>query len=95
LCAEHAREARDAGRRVGTLPGALLQAASAFLELGSGAPLPRAGEERVLLAELSEFCARYLEVHLEFRPKSLAAAGLDPGRGSTGGAGLPSGLPSG
>ncbi len=85
LCAAHAAEFRAAGRRVGTLPSRLLEGAAALLEGGSQAPLAAfvgpttggegaLGGEALLLQDLSQFAARYLEVHLEARPKSYAAA---------------------
>ncbi len=73
LCAAHAAEARAAGRRVGTLSAALLEAARVLLEQGCRASLPPDGvASAVRLEELSRFTQRYLEVHLETRLKSHA-----------------------
>ena len=78
LCGVHAGEARLAGRRVGTLPARLLEGAAALLDQGSRAPLasllgPEPEGEAQFLAQISQFTARYMEVHLEARPKSYTA----------------------
>ncbi|MEM6566770.1 MAG: DNA repair protein RecO [Planctomycetota bacterium] len=72
LCAKHANEAHAAGVRVGTLPADVLGAAAAAL----AAPLSHAGalgwshdlSERVL-----DFAGRFLDHHLEARPRSHGA----------------------
>ena len=82
LCAACAREARAAGRRVGTLPLDVLELAA---RLGEGAPGDVAhlraaleGSDAAGLERTRDFVARFLEYHLEARPRSyrrLLAAG--------------------
>ncbi len=63
LCQEHAREARRAGRRVGTLPLDVLDAAA---DLQAGRSLPKLSSD--LRLRLLDFVARFLDYHLETRP---------------------------
>lgn len=76
LCARHAEEARGSGRRVGTLPLAVLDTARRVLESAGPrdstrdrpddpGPMDAAHLERV-----RDFVARFLEFHLEARPRS-------------------------
>ena len=68
LCERCAAEARRSGRRVGTLPTRVLDNARRLSQdgaLGSGEVL-EAGE----LESLRDFVARFLEYHLQGRPKS-------------------------
>lgn len=70
LCAKHANEAHATGVRVGTLPegvlGAAHRAAMTPLEiLAAEPPWPLALAERVL-----DFAGRFLDHHLESRPRS-------------------------
>lgn len=67
LCLRCAREAKASGKRVGTLPNRALEAAAVLLRTGEvPAELGRAGR-----AELQDFVERFLEYHLETRPRSL------------------------
>jgi len=72
LCARCAREARSAGRRVGTLPSALLAMAASLL---TSPPelLPRLRMGGPQRARLSELVHRFLEYHLERLPRSRRA----------------------
>jgi DNA repair protein RecO (recombination protein O) len=65
LCRPHADEARAAGRRVGTMPVEVLDAAAALL---SGAPAPPTTHD--LRERLRDFVGRFLDYHLETRPAS-------------------------
>ena len=69
LCQPHAAEARASGRRVGTLPASALEKAKELLEQGLEGPaagrIPPAELER-----MRDFAARFLEYHLESRPRS-------------------------
>jgi DNA repair protein RecO (recombination protein O) len=69
LCPSCAREARASGRRVGTLPTRVLELAHELLrgEL-AGAREPRPDE----VERTRDFVARFVEYHLEARPKSYA-----------------------
>ena len=71
LCARCAAEARSSGRRVGTMPAAVLDAARDLLADG---PRPGAAATMAALAvgaeELRDLVARFLEYHLEGRPRS-------------------------
>lgn len=64
LCARCGDEVRRSGRRVGTLPCEVLLDAAALLR---DDPLPLAPER---LAQLRDFVERFMEYHLETRPKS-------------------------
>lgn len=75
LCESCARDARASGRRVGTLPRRALEAASVLLETGA---LP-SGMSRPAKGELSDIVERFLEYHLETRPRSLATSTGHPG----------------
>jgi len=69
LCRRHAEEARAAGRRVGTLPVAVLEDAQRF---GAG-PFPALVAEApdpTRIAHVRDFIGRFLDYHLEARPKS-------------------------
>ncbi len=69
LCPACAAEARAAGKRVGTLPVAVLETARDLFENGLSSPL--AGTIRAHDLELArDFVARFLEYHLESRPRS-------------------------
>ena len=71
LCRACAEQARNAGRRVGTLPARALEIAVDLFEEGAEGPtartLPSPSLERV-----RDFVARFLEYHVEGRPKSYA-----------------------
>lgn len=71
LCRSCADQARTAGRRVGTLPARALEIAVRLFEEGAEGPaartLPAAALERI-----RDFVARFLEYHVEGRPKSYA-----------------------
>ncbi|MEM9382940.1 MAG: DNA repair protein RecO, partial [Planctomycetota bacterium] len=72
LCANHANEAHAAGVRVGTLPSDVLGAAAAAL----AAPVSGAGTlgwSRDVSERVLDFSARFLDHHLEARPRSHAA----------------------
>jgi len=67
LCLRCAQEAKAAGKRVGTLPSRALEAAAVLLRTGTVPPeLGRSGR-----AELQDFVERFLEYHLETKPRSL------------------------
>lgn len=65
LCRAHAEEARLAGRRVGTMPVDVLQAAATLLTGDSNPPITEDLSER-----LRDFVGRFLDYHLETRPAS-------------------------
>jgi recombinational DNA repair protein (RecF pathway) len=69
LCPTCADEAKRSGRRVGSLPRRVLQAAA---ELGGATleerPLPELQPKEV--EKIRDFALRFLEYHLEGRPKS-------------------------
>jgi DNA repair protein RecO (recombination protein O) len=69
LCRRCAEEARASGRRVGTLPVAVLERAAVLLEHGAEARAspPSSADE---VARVRDFVARFLDYHLETRPKS-------------------------
>jgi DNA repair protein RecO len=74
LCRACAEEARASGRRVGTLPVATLEDASRFAEMG----LARAAEVGSGLAQarldrVRDFVGRFLDYHLEARPRTHRA----------------------
>jgi DNA repair protein RecO len=78
LCRACAEEARGAGRRVGTLPLDVLDFARQLTEAGgAGAEegvrdeLAWDGCDAAGLERVHDFVARFLEFHLETRPKSL------------------------
>lgn len=78
LCAVHANEAVASGRRVGTLPVDVLAAAAAALREPLGAAGPWEGGAPRLDERVLDFAGRFLDHHLETRPRShrsfLAAA---------------------
>ena len=66
LCPRCAAEARAAGRRVGTLPLAVLERASQLAQGGTRAGGFEPGE----LERIRDFAARFLEYQLEGRPRT-------------------------
>ena len=72
LCLDCAREARASGRRVGTLPRLLLDDAARIGETGVSAASSLDAEA---LAEVRRFAERFMDYHLQTRPKSRRAAG--------------------
>jgi DNA repair protein RecO (recombination protein O) len=70
LCRACAAEAKAAGRRVGTLPVRVLEIAAAALADGDGARQDLRSTND--LERTRDFVARFLEYHLEGRPKSYA-----------------------
>ncbi len=78
LCGTHADEARAAGRRVGTLPEPVLTAAAGLARRSPGDEAPAPVLSRDLSERLRDFVGRFLDYHLETRPRShrafLAAA---------------------
>jgi len=87
LCPYHAEEAHRQGARVGTMPRRVLETAADWLErpfpvAGAASPLPRAGHEPSTLANdpplaglaerVLDFTGRFLDHHLETRPRSHA-----------------------
>ena len=66
LCPRCAAEARAAGRRVGTLPLAVLERASQLAQRGTRAGGFEPGE----LERIRDFVARFLEYQLEGRPRT-------------------------
>lgn len=69
LCRRCADEARRFGRRVVTLPARTLELAASLLE-HSAPGAPRPGIPAPELEKVREFVVRFLEYHLESRPKS-------------------------
>jgi DNA repair protein RecO (recombination protein O) len=80
LCRRCAEEARASGRRVGTLPVETLDDARAFLAQGpsAGDRLPSGRVERVL-----DFAGRFLDYHLETRPRTHKVFLSTPNRNAT------------
>ena len=78
LCAKHANEAHSAGVRVGTLPEAILVAAGVALRSPLDGPDPAARSHDLaawppdLAERVLDFAGRFLDHHLETRPKSHA-----------------------
>jgi DNA repair protein RecO (recombination protein O) len=69
LCTSHAAEARSTGRRVGTLPVDVLETAKDLFE--GGLSSATAGTIRAPeLERVRDFVVRFLEYHLESRPRS-------------------------
>lgn len=68
LCPACSVEARNSGRRVGTLPTRVLALARSCLENGERLAAP--AWDAQTLANTRDFVARFLEYHLEGRPKS-------------------------
>ena len=80
LCRRCADEARASGRRVGTLPVETLDDARSFLARGAGAGdrLPAARVDRV-----RDFAGRFLDYHLETRPRTHRAFLSTPNRNAS------------
>jgi DNA repair protein RecO len=76
LCAACAVQARAAGRRVGTLPVEVLERADAIL----ARRVPAAAIDPAALTAVRDAVARFLEYHLEGRPKSYRAFLAEPNR---------------
>lgn len=68
LCLPCAEEARASGRRVGTLPVDVLAAARAIAPGGDRASLPEPDERQ--LERIRDFVGRFLDYHLETRPRT-------------------------
>ena len=69
LCAPCAQEARDAGKRVGTMPLDVLEAASLLLR-GAREGVNISSLDPALLLRLRDFVDRFMDHHLEVRAKS-------------------------
>jgi DNA repair protein RecO (recombination protein O) len=69
LCAPCAQEARDAGKRVGTMPLDVLEAASLLLR-GAREGVNISSQDPALLLRLRDFVDRFMDHHLEVRAKS-------------------------
>lgn len=84
LCRACAEEARAAGRRVGTLPVAVLEAAAAALGAARGeAPDPPAHallSEAAGIERVRDAVARFVEYHLEARPRTYRRFLAGPNR---------------
>ena len=80
LCRRCAEEARASGRRVGTLPVETLDDARAFLARGgaAGDRLPPGRVDRV-----RDFAGRFLDYHLETRPRTHRAFLSTPNRNAS------------
>ena len=79
LCVPCAAEARVANRRVGTLPEEVLRTAAELLEgEASGLGLPEL--EPALVTRVRDFVERFLDYHLETRPRSHRAFLASPNR---------------
>jgi DNA repair protein RecO len=76
LCSACAVQARAGGRRVGTLPVEVLERAAAILERRARAGAFAPSE----LTAVRDAVARFLEYHLESRPKSYRAFLAEPNR---------------
>ena len=76
LCARCATDAREAGRRVGTLPRGVLRTAASLAAADDDA-LARARLAPRDLAAARDFAERFLEYHLETRPRSWRGGALD------------------
>ena len=77
LCAQHAREAHAAGRKVGTLPIDVLEGAHALVDpVDAGRSkallLEQVGEHPEFGERILDFAGRFLDHQLETRPKSHA-----------------------
>jgi DNA repair protein RecO (recombination protein O) len=72
LCSGCAAEAHAAGRRVGTLPLDVLDAAAALSPLATGPGEPPALESD-LLERVRDFIERFLDYHLETQPRTHQA----------------------
>lgn len=74
LCRACAEEARASGRRVGTLPVATLEDASSFSRSGPGrAAGAGPGLSQARLDRVRDFVGRFLDYHLEARPRTHRA----------------------
>lgn len=69
LCRACAEQARAAGRRVGTLPARALELAADLFKEGARGPTART-LTAPSLERIRDFVARFLEYHVEGRPKS-------------------------
>ena len=79
LCSIHANEAHASGLRVGTLPVAILESAQAALDATfEGLDGARWSTERSI--RVLDFTGRFLDHHLETRPKSHARFLASPDR---------------
>jgi recombinational DNA repair protein (RecF pathway) len=80
LCRRCAEEARASGRRVGTLPVETLDDARTILAEGpsAGDRLPSARVDRV-----RDFAGRFLDYHLEARPRTHRAFLSTPNRNAS------------
>lgn len=77
LCRRCADEARSSGRRVGTLPADVLDLGRQLAERGARiSPLP----DRASIERVRDFTGRFLDYHLEARPKSQRAFLAIPNR---------------
>lgn len=81
LCRSCGEEARASGRRVGTLPETVLERAASLL-VGRPLELPSPAE----LELVRDFVARFLEYHLETRPRSYRRFLAVPNRNAPRGA---------
>lgn len=79
LCPIHANEAHASGLRVGTLPVAILESAHAALR-GSLQELDRGAWSPERSIRVLDFTGRFLDHHLETRPKSHARFLASPDR---------------
>lgn len=70
LCPSCAGEARTSGRRVGTLPVAVLATAARLARPGPSSEPPPELPSRDLVLRLRDFVGRFLDYHLETRPTS-------------------------
>ncbi|MFN0245168.1 MAG: DNA repair protein RecO [Planctomycetota bacterium] len=77
LCPSCASEARAAGRRVGTLPSLTLADALEFARRGSAAG---AGLSQERIDRVRDFVGRFLDYHLETRPRTHRAFLATPNR---------------
>jgi DNA repair protein RecO (recombination protein O) len=77
LCPNCANEARASGRRVGTLPAITLSDASEFARQGAAAG---AGFSQERIDRVRDFVGRFLDYHLETRPRTHRAFLATPNR---------------
>lgn len=77
LCARCAEEARASGRRVGTLPLEVLDDARTLADATTQASLER---DRARLERLCDFLGRFVDYHLEARPRTQREFLSEPNR---------------
>jgi DNA repair protein RecO (recombination protein O) len=72
LCAPHAQEARESGRRVGTIPESVLECAQRLARCSPASP-PSTSISDDLINRVRDLTARFIDYHLETRLASQRA----------------------